>query len=454
MARIHRRDFLKLGSAGLALGVLGPLLRPAALSQLLHASNAIPGRRLLVIFLRGGNDGVNTLIPHGDSSYNPTERPTLYIPPAASLDLGNGFAALNPALGPLHQLYQLGDVACIHRVGYPDQSRSHFSSQQFWENGKPLDEDLVEGWLYRYVTDAYDLASQPLVAASISDQLMLVLKGELQLAHFPTLASFDLTVPGSPDGQKILGELPNPSAAQAGSGLLGWYGQPASTHGYDGLIKSSGQSLGAALNSLAGSGVDPAAYVPANGAVYPSAANPLGFPDASFPFFSRVRDAAMLFKLSDLRVAGIELEGWDTHVNQAGAQGALLSYVAHAIRALSLDLQSIWNDVVVLTLSEFGRTSQENGSAGTDHGEASALFVAGGAVQGGVYNCDSTTWSNGDLFSTPNGRYVERRTDFRAVLGEVLVRHLGLPAPSLDFVFPGYAGHAGDPTFSFLNFLP
>ena len=104
---------------------------------------------------------------------------------------------------------------------------------------------------------------------------------------------------------------------------------------------------------------------------------------------------------------------------------------------MSLDLQDQWNDLVIVTMTEFGRTSKENGSRGTDHAEASAIFVAGGGVNGGVYNCDSTTWADGDMLSRSR-RYVARKTDFRSVFGEIFTGHFGTPANRLDAVMPGY----------------
>lgn len=450
MKTLNRRDFLKLGASGLALSTLAPVVRPGMLTQLVQAGT-IPDRKIFVIFLRGGNDGVNTVIPHGDSEYNTTNRPTLFIPDTTSLDLMNGFARLHPAMTGMHNQFLSGNVACLHRVGYPDQSRSHFNSQQYWENGEPGADALQEGWLYRYIVDQFDVDADPLTAASISNQLMLLFKGPQQLTHFPSIDSFDMTAPGSPDATKLLGELPGPDI---GSGMLGWYGQAGTGHGYDTLIKEAGTALGSALNALEMAGVDPATYVPANGACYPSQDDPCGFPAGSFPFFAQVRDAAMLLKLTDLRIAGVEIGGWDTHANQAGTHAALLSYISHAVETLSQDLASQWGDLLVLTCSEFGRTSKENGSVGTDHGESSVVFAAGGNVNGGVYNCDATTWANGDMLSTANGRYVERSTDFRAVMGEALVKHMGLSLMDLDLVFPGYSSFAGDPTFDFLNYLP
>lgn len=454
----NRRDFLKLGCAGAVGGVLLPLFHTPRLRLALAggAGPGVPGaKKMIVIFMRGGNDGVNTCIPYGDGAYNDTTRPTLFIDPADALDLGNGFAAYHPALAPLHELHQLGQVATVHRVAYDGQSRSHFDSQQFWENAVPGAGDLEEGWAYRQVVESYDLGANPLAGASFSDHPMLLTKGQASLAHILDLSTYNLAVPGSSQA-KLLGAVP--AGADSGSGLLGWFGRGLdSGFGYDSMLSSTGIGVATALDALASAGIDPDTYVPENGATYPDEDDPQGFPGDSLTFFRHLREAAMVTKGTDLRIAGVELNGFDTHSNQGGALGAqatLLRTIAHGIRSLSLDLADQWNDLVVVTLSEFGRTSEQNGSGGTDHGEASCLFVAGGSVLGGVHNCDATTWSSGDLFSTPNGRYITHRTDYRAVLREILQRHFSLDAATIETVLPGIGATTGDPKFADIGFLP
>ena len=111
----------------------------------------------------------------------------------------------------------------------------------------------------------------------------------------------------------------------------------------------------------------------------------------------------------------------------------------NAFQAFHRDMQEQWEDVLIVTMTEFGRTSKENGSRGTDHADSTAMFVAGGAVKGGVYNCDRTNWKNGDMFSTKNGRYLDRKTDFRSVFGEIFSDHFGNTPKQLDDVIPTYA---------------
>ncbi len=182
----------------------------------------------------------------------------------------------------------------------------------------------------------------------------------------------------------------------------------------------------------------------ANGAVYPPGS--LG---------RKLRDIALLLKRTPVRVLGTNLGGWDTHTKQGGAVGYhrnLLATLAQGFQALYRDLQDQWEDLIIVTMSEFGRTSKENGSLGTDHAYAGAQFIAGGGVKGGVYNCDSTTWSAGDLFSQ-KGRYVKHRTDYRGVFAEIFSRHFGDDDATLAQVIPGYEQLSQRPDFAPLGFL-
>ena len=150
----------------------------------------------------------------------------------------------------------------------------------------------------------------------------------------------------------------------------------------------------------------------------------------------------MLFKRTNARIMGLNIGGWDTHVSQGqlyGKHRQLLGNVANAFQAFYRDMQDQWEDVLIVTMTEFGRTSKENGSRGTDHAESTAMFVAGGGVKGGVYNCDRSNWKNGDMFSTKNGRYLARKTDFRSVFGEIFTDHFGNTRKQLNEVIPTYA---------------
>lgn len=426
-----RRHFLR---SALALGAYGTTymgyLGRQALAQGVGGGN----KKLLLIFQRGGNDGLNTLIPHGDNEYNTTNRPTLFIPDTDSIDLGNGFASLHPMMAPMMPLFNDGQLALIHRVGYVNQSRSHFDSQDFWEKGVPNNPDITDGMLYRQLREMLDLnnPANSFAAATINGSAFTALKGAVPLPNFTASSQFNFL--GNTNEQaKFLGRLPTSKGAGNGKGMLGLYGDsPLADAFYASSVNATGVSLAGTISTLAAA---QGPYTPENGAAYPAGG-----------FGNLLRECAMLFKRTDVRILGTEIGGFDTHTNQGavnGSHGDLLQEIAEGIQALSLDLQAQWNDVVIVTMTEFGRTSAENGSFGTDHAEASVVFAAGGGINGGVYNCDATKWADGDMFSK-SGRYLARNTDFRAIYGEIFRKHFGTAANRLEVVMPGYNQDALD----------
>ncbi len=454
--KLGRRHFLQshvLGTAGLA-AFSHPLL---SYRQLLAAQEATSNKRLIFLFQRGGNDGINTIIPRGDDDYSRKNRPTLYIPEGDALDLGNGFAQAHPRLEPMMELYNhtsingnrgAGNLAILHRIGYAKQSRSHFDSQEYWEKGVPGESDVNDGLFFRQLYETLDLSdpANNFVAASISSNQFLSLRGKRPFPNFRTADQFRFQ--GDDDlAKKILGE-PSRSAPRA-SGVLGLYEEDPATmtikKPYTNLLQNTGQALGATLkkvqDAVAGGG-----YEPENNAQYPGGS-----------FGAKLQEAALLIKRTDVRILGLNIGGWDTHADQGqanGPHGNLLGNVALGFQALYRDLQAQWEDLIIVTMTEFGRTSKENGGKGTDHAESSVMFVAGGGVKGGVYNCDDETWKRGDMFSA-NKRYLSRRTDFRSIFGEIFMKHFGDDRVLLDKVIPGYSEAAdADPhAFQFLDFI-
>lgn len=447
--QFRRRDFLR---TGLASGAFG-LLNPALWNRQLHAGNPEQNKKLIFIFQRGGNDGINTVIPRGDSDYSQQTRPTLFIPEPDALDLGNGFAQLHPAMQPIMELYNHsslngidgpGNLAIVHRVGYANQSRSHFESQDYWEVGTPDDPSLREGMFYRRLAQCHDLKdpANAFLAASISSSQILGLRGSRPFPNFSESGDFGF-LGNDAVKTKFLGRLPSSEGADDGSGVLGLYGGSPLFPGrdYHERLHATGRALGGSIATVQQALAD--GYTPANGAVYPQGS--LG---------DKLQEAAMLLKNTPVKVVGINKGGWDTHSDQDDDQTDLLADLALGFQALSRDLADQWDDVIVVTMTEFGRTSEENGSRGTDHAEASVMFVAGGGVHGGVYNCDATTWETGAMFSKRD-RYLARKTDFRAVFGEIFMRHFGDGRASLDVTMPGYtfAEEDAPAEFRFLDFL-
>ena len=432
-----RRQFLRRGA--LLGGALG--FHPYLLNHSLNAAEPGDNKKLIFIFQRGGNDGINTVIPRGDNEYSTSNRPSLYIPEGGALDLGNGFAQLNSAMAPMMSLYnstQLtgvegpGNLAVIHRVGYANQSRSHFDSQEYWEKGVPRDKSIKNGMFYRHLAETKDLKAveNAFIAASISGSQLNALQGEHPFPNFREADDFAFLGNDEQKG-KFLGELP--VGGKNAKGVRGLYSTPSSLANsrYANMVKQTGQAMTNTLGTLK-SAIDQGPYVPANGAVYPDSS--LG---------EKLQEAAMLMKRTPVRVVGVNKGGFDTHGNQGNRHTELLTDIAQGFQALYLDLQDQWEDIIIVTMTEFGRTSRENGGRGTDHAEASTMFVSGGGVNGGVYNCDSTTWSDGDMFSK-RGRYLARLTDFRAIFGEIFTKHFGNERGLLDTIMPGYSEAADD----------
>jgi uncharacterized protein (DUF1501 family) len=449
-----RRNFLQAGSLT-ALGAGLSFLSPEIFKQRILANITDEDTKLIFIFQRGGNDGVNTVIPYGDPEYNTANRPTLFIPRASAIDLGNDFAGLHPRMAPMMEIFDHpnltgldgpGNLAIIHRVGYAGQSKSHFDSQQYWENGAPGDPAFEEGMIYRQVALTMNPVENNLVAAAMSNSQMVALKGPLPVPTIQNAESYSFS--GDPAGSsKFIGRLPSTPQGTEGGGLLGTYGGPRdfADKPYRDLVYDTGLALTNSM-SIVQDAVAQGPYEPSGGAVYPGGG-----------FGSKLAQIAMLIKRTNARVLGVNIGGWDNHTNQGkiyGRQGNLLAQVAQGFQALYRDLQDQWDKLIIVTMTDFGRTSQENGSKGTDHGHACAMFVAGGPVRGGVYNCDASTWAAGDMFSS-QGRYVHRKTDYRAVFGEIFTRHFGDSREMLEQVIPSYAQAALDNPgdFELLNFL-
>ena len=197
--KLQRRDFLKTG--GLASGALGlNLLGSLGLPTDILADDHAGKKKMLFIFQRGGNDGINSVIPRGDNEYNTTNRPTLFLRENQALDLGNGFAQLHPGLEPMMEIFNSqklngkegGNLAIIHRVGYAGQSRSHFNSQHYWQNADPGNKKLDEGMFYRQIVNTVDLNREEnaFAAASLSGSQMVALRGPKPLPNFQRHPSF------------------------------------------------------------------------------------------------------------------------------------------------------------------------------------------------------------------------------------------------------------------------
>lgn len=411
---MERRVFLKSGALALVTMGLSPsfLRRTAFGMELL---NAPKGKVLICLFQRGAADGLNVIVPHGEKAYY-AMRPSIAIPrPSANsaesaIDL-DGFFGLHPSLAPFKPLYDRGLLAPVHAVGSPSTTRSHFDAQDYMETGTPDVKGTTDGWLNRYLAvkgtcDECKLVDQhanPFRAVSLTPQTPRILEGPQQTVAMDSLDEF--TVRATGNSAERLEALYRTGSAD--------------------LIHGTGTEMFDAVKMLRAA--NPQQYAPRNGAQYPKS-----------QFGQRLMQIAQLVKANvGLEVAFADVGGWDTHVNQGGATGQLagrLDDFAQSIAALVTDLGDRMDDVVIMTMSEFGRMAKENGNRGTDHGHAGALFVIGGHVKGGkVYG----KWPGLEQEQLYEGRDLALTTDFRSVFAEVASDHLG--AKKLDTIFPGFA---------------
>ena len=358
-----RRVFLRNG----AMAVVGTTAVPSFLTRASFGAESLGDKkkRLIVILQRGGADGLNIVVPHGEPAYY-SMRPSIHIPRGAVFDL-DGFFGLHPSLSAFQPLWRQRHLAIVHAVGWPDPTRSHFVAQNFMESGTPGLKATEDGWLNRAL-------------------------------HTP---------PQPAKGSTRCGIVTGPSLPRILSG-----NKPAFASNY--------------INDFGVGGRNPKSkHIQAAVANYPSGA-----------FADSLKQLAQLIKASlGVQVAFADIGGWDHHVNEGGTQGQLANILrefSQSLAAFWTDLGDLAEDTVVVTMSEFGRTTRENRNRGTDHGHANVMFVIGGPVRGGkVYG----RWPGLDQSQLYEGRDLEVTTDFRRVLGESVYRHLG--NRSLDQVFPG-----------------
>jgi uncharacterized protein (DUF1501 family) len=522
----RRAFFDRSVKAGMAVALSTLVDIPFVMKRALaEGSIGLNGKKVLFIWLRGANDGLNSLAPIGDSAYA-ASRPTLRLPmdpgtnyaatgacdaPEAgsassvygdypyAIRTGNGFAALHPSLKFLAPVYNSGDLALIHRVAYPRQSRSHFDSQNYWETGSPNNNLSKDGIFYRTIIESGLAHTAPLTAVSVQSSLPLILRGS-------AAAMTNLTDPNRYD---LLG-IPNTAAGNAkAAGYLTQAGSAAfpSKMSRD-LLQLQYANMNNTLSIFAGIDFTEAGntfrddvktdgdidWYPENQAggndtrgyyLFPTTSvknggwrRPTGndvfnkyvVPTSLHGFFGNLKAAALVLNKTDAIIAGTEFGGFDTHNGQGTIDGNHpnlnrgIGWALYALRkyfTLYAD-KATWENVVVVTLSEFGRTTVENSDLGTDHAEAGVMFLAGGAVRGyeagtrsGIFNCNPndpaptvpwTSGTGGSMFGV-SGRYLRRNTDYRSVLGEIIRKHLGATQGQLNRIIPGYAS-AGEALLS------
>jgi uncharacterized protein (DUF1501 family) len=428
---MNRRDFLKylsissLGTVSyLSAGPFSPLLR--------SAQAALPGKTLIVVFQRGGCDGLNVCVPYGDPDYA-SLRPTIGIAPpdlaepTSAIDL-DGFFGLHPGLYSFKPLYDAGHLAIFPATHYPYASQSHFDSQDFIEGAAQTDavnQTVIkspDGWLNRYMQ--VNPQTVPLRAINYDKNLTYSFRGDITVSSIDRMTRFGLqSVLDAGEEQALIDRL------------TAVYGQDPDLSKLNRLkTHSFGQKLLEDLAEIKRLGIDIADYVPDAGVIYPN-------DDYGWHF----KQIAQLIKHPEvsLELATVNSwHGWDTHQQQGGGDSATsahyakLSRFSQSIAAFFQDLgPQHQQDVVILTCTEFGRTAKENESHGTDHGKASTWFVLGGNVNGGSVYGDWPYLTNTDLDS---GRYLQYTVDYRDIIADIMVGHFGLTQTELQSIVPGH----------------
>jgi uncharacterized protein (DUF1501 family) len=392
---MNRRFFIKSGSVALASFAAAPsFLIRSALAQ--SASSQGKDKPIVIaIFQRGAADGISMVVPFGDSHYR-SVRPQIAIESPLDLD---GFFGLHPSLDSLKTIYDAGHLAVVHAVGSPDNTRSHFDAQDYMESGAPGNKSVGDGWMNRYLQSNVDANATAFRAVAFSANVPRTLMGPAPAVAMTRIGDFGVRAGAATD-----------SLASAFEAMYG--------------VDSRGKETFQAVNML--KKANPQQYSAQNGASYPNS-----------QYGQALLQIAQLIKADvGLEVAFADIGGWDTHANQGNERGQLsnrLKDFGDGLAALYRDLGDRMRNVVVITMTEFGRAIRQNGSGGTDHGHASCLFAFGGPVKGGkVYG----KWPGLAPDKLYEGRDLALTTDFRDVFSEILTNHMG--ANNVSGVFPGF----------------
>lgn len=391
------------------------------------AGAAPRGDILVVVFARGGYDGLNMLIPYGEEGNYFNRRPRIAIPAPDSnatrkgVDL-DGFFGMHPSLansneGRWKEWYDAKILAMVHAVAMKDETRSHFDAMDFMERGTPGEKVRSDGWLGRHLSTVATSSGSPFRAVGMGTQLQASLRGPVPAVALRSIAEFHL------QGRQT-------EIARFTQHLQSLYGG-------GGWLDTQGQSTFEALELLQNS-TDPGAYRPDNGADYTGGAG----------FGTSLAQIAQLIKADvGLEVACVDIGGWDTHAAQvdaadpaAGNMAVNMGWLARGITAFITDLYPHFDPtdkdkqgITVVVMSEFGRRAGENGSLGTDHGHGNVMFLFGKGINGGkIYG----RWP-GLADEQLNRGDLDRTTEYRDILGEVLDKRAG--NPDVAQVFPGFA---------------
>ena len=349
--------------------------------------------RFVVVILRGAMDGLAVVAPYGDPDHA-TQRAQLAPRPMGEegglRDLG-GFYGLHPVLAELHAMYTQGELLILHAIAGSYRTRSHFDGQDYLESG--AERRLDSGWLNRAVS-AMPGPRAPGEALAVGVAMPLLLRGP---AHAASWAPSGFATPAA-DLYARIAELHQRDPVTGPAIALGL------------------RERGMANAALADSEPD---------------TNRGGFP-------ALAKAAGRLLRAQDgPRIAALDLDGWDTHKSQSDRLPDVLRQLDTGLAAMKSALGTVWKQTAVLVMTEFGRTVRPNGTLGTDHGTASAAFLAGGAVAGGRVLAD---WPGLGAAALLDNRDLRPTADLRALAMGVLTQHFSVPPAAMAVLFPGAAG--------------
>jgi uncharacterized protein (DUF1501 family) len=381
-------------------------------------------QRFVVVILRGAMDGLSAVVPYGDPGLAAL-RPELVPPPPGQdkglLDLG-GMYGLHPAMAHSHEMYQANELAVVHAVAGNYRARSHFEAQDFLESG--ADHRMTSGWLNRAVAAMPAAAKQGTDASScaiaIGASVPLLLRGQQTVANW---APHGFAEPQQTLYQQIL-HLNHDDPITGPAILAG-----LRDRGFGDQVMAGDKAHGdkAQGDKVPGD----MAQGDMNRGDMNRGDNSRG--RSTFPALATAA-GEMLRAPDGPRIAALELGGWDTHTGQNNRLVQPLTQLDAGLDALKTALGDAWRHTVVMVMTEFGRTARMNGTNGTDHGTATAAFVAGGAVTGGRVIATWPGLAPGQLFEN---RDLAPTTDIRSVATAILTTHLGLDQAAMAGVFPG-----------------
>jgi uncharacterized protein (DUF1501 family) len=395
---MKRRALMQLGGLAALGTVCGPTWVARAVGQ-------PTGKRMIVIFLRGAVDGLNVLVPYGDSAYY-ENRPNIAIGKPGT-DQGaynlDGYFGLHPALSNVFPLWDAGRLAFVVGSGSPNGTRSHFDAQDYMESATPGVKNTADGWMNRLLGNIR--VANPIQAVNVGNTTPRILQGRQAIAAL---------APGKRATQALATDRDN--IAKAFEQLYGPNSKLGQTY-------REGQAARAALLENLRQEMQQAD----NGALAA----------AGFPTDAR-RLARLMLQDRRIEMGFMAIGGWDTHFNQGNAQGTLannLRLLGQGVGLLAQELGRAFEDTTIVVMSEFGRTVRENGTKGTDHGRGNVMWVLGGAVRGRRIYGD---WKGLGVDALEEGRDVPVTTDFRDVLAALLTQHWRLTDEQLATVLPNY----------------